>query len=432
MEELPSHLLVDILSRLADSTDLARCRLACSTLRSLSYGVTAVHVTCSPDRFLRSRNPATADDLVPFKSLVANLASLLSSSLLSLCLSVHHPPSASGEDDPDESDDFHLTAVDFLSQWIPVLASRLTSLSISDYWIQSCWRRSLALGFISDHCGNLLCLELKNAWLSVEHLKPMLKLTALTLEFVRLEDENLNKLNAGFPSLQGLKLIMVGGLKNPKISLPHLRVCHWTVSNYPHSLTIDAPELIELNLTCVEPRSLVLKTPSLLKLNLEIKKPSGIIQFGGLLNLESLRMVTSDLQILMQLFKGCKAVRKLELDAPEYSDKCTTKTFTFEDLLISFPCMDDLKLGPCIINNCFEPQCLRMPVECRKLKHLEVHLPPFDLDFSFMACMLSFCLPNCLVAILIHADVSTIDRTHFVSKCSSSFPRMRWKWGMWK
>ncbi|KAH7657540.1 RNI-like protein [Dioscorea alata] len=289
-----------------------------------------------------------------------------------------------------------------------------------------------ALFHLQIYCDNLRSLELKNAWLSVERMKPMLKLTALALEFIRLEDENLDKLNAAFPSLQVLKLIKVGGLKYPKIRLPHLRVCHWTVSNYPYSLTIDAPELIELNLTCVEPRSVVLKTPSLLKLNLEINKPSGIIQLDGLLNLESLRMVASDVQCLIKLFKGCKAVRKLELDALEYSDKCTTGTFTFEDLLISFPGMNDLKLGPRIINNCFEPRCLKMPVEWQKLKYLEVHLSPFDLDFSFMVCILNFCLPNCLVTILFHADVSTIDRTQFVSKCSSSFARIRLKWGMWK
>lgn len=55
-------------------------------------------------------------------------------------------------------------------------------------------------------------LELKNAWLSVDGLKPMAMLTSLTVEFIRLDDEGLNRTNDCFPSLQVLNLISVGGL----------------------------------------------------------------------------------------------------------------------------------------------------------------------------------------------------------------------------
>lgn len=57
---------------------------------------------------------------------------------------------------------------------------------------------------------SLLELELKNAWLSVDGLNPMLKLTNLTLEFIRLQDEDLTMVNYSFPYLQVLNLIGVG------------------------------------------------------------------------------------------------------------------------------------------------------------------------------------------------------------------------------
>ena len=48
---------------------------------------------------------------------------------------------------------------------------------------------------------SLLELEVKNAWLSVDGLNAMPTLTSLTLEFIRLDDEDLNKVNNFFPCL---------------------------------------------------------------------------------------------------------------------------------------------------------------------------------------------------------------------------------------
>ncbi|KAK9267271.1 hypothetical protein L1049_009693 [Liquidambar formosana] len=63
----------------------------------------------------------------------------------------------------------------------------------SDFWVQSCWRRSEVLVLISSCCHGLLNLEVKNAWLLMDGLNPMPALTSLTLEFIRLDDEDLNK-----------------------------------------------------------------------------------------------------------------------------------------------------------------------------------------------------------------------------------------------
>nr|DAD23588.1 TPA_asm: hypothetical protein HUJ06_025051 [Nelumbo nucifera] len=52
-------------------------------------------------------------------------------------------------DADDESDDLYLTMVNFVSQWLLAISGQLKSLAISDFWIQSCWRRSEVLSLIA-------------------------------------------------------------------------------------------------------------------------------------------------------------------------------------------------------------------------------------------------------------------------------------------
>ncbi|XP_008782498.1 F-box/LRR-repeat protein At4g29420 [Phoenix dactylifera] len=439
MEDLPPPLLLDILNRLSDSADVARCRLVSRTLRSLSYQVSSVNVLCSRDRFLRSRAPETRDRTLPFKSLVANLVSLHSAALDSLSIGVERPSAAGAaweEDDFDDADDLHLTAVGFLSRWLPLVGGRLRSLSISDFWIQSCWRRSGALGLISDLCYNLVNLEVRNAWLSVEGLKPMQKLTTLTMEFIRLDDEDLEKVNKCFPSLEVLNLIGVGGLKEPKICLSKLRICCWTVSNFPLSLTIQAPNLVELQLKCVEPKVLHLCAPSLTNFSLILKRPSGLIKVERFLNLRSLSIESLDIRSLAEVLLSSKTVKKLELEAP----RCTkadesSNTISFIDLMSAFPNMDELNLGPGVWYE-LQKTCglgdLRISCELGSLKKLTVRLPLLECDTALLFFILNHCSPCCEVAILIHADAESATRECISSKCTSNFPKIRWKWGMWK
>ncbi|KAG6413887.1 hypothetical protein SASPL_126602 [Salvia splendens] len=163
------------------------------------------------------------------------------------------------DDVEDEDDDLFLTYVNFLRAWLPNVCRHLKSISISDFWVQSCWRRTDMLSLISSYCSKLVELEVKNAWLSVDGLTPMPNLTVLTLEFIRLDDENLEKVNDSFPFLKVLNLIGVGGLKEPKVHLMHLRTCHWSVSNAPTSIPVIAPSLVDLTLTCVKPNHLFIE-----------------------------------------------------------------------------------------------------------------------------------------------------------------------------
>ncbi|XP_022729915.1 F-box/LRR-repeat protein At4g29420-like isoform X2 [Durio zibethinus] len=173
MEDLPPPLLVEILTRLNDSTDLARCRLASKTLNSLSNEVHYVNLLCTFSRYLKSRSPETKAHVTSFKAIFNNLvreARCLNSISIGVDKSLRDIPY---DDVDDESDDLYLTDVGFVKEWLPKVCGELRKLSISDFWIQSCWRKSEVLSFISSCCNGLIELELKNAWLSVDGLNPM-------------------------------------------------------------------------------------------------------------------------------------------------------------------------------------------------------------------------------------------------------------------
>ncbi|WCJ42220.1 F-box/RNI-like superfamily protein [Euphorbia peplus] len=194
MDDLPPALLVEILSRLSDSSDLARSRLVSKTFNSLSYEVRSINLLCTLSRYLKSRSPETRHVTAPFKAIFNRLVANCSSSLEAISIGVGKPLCGISYDDmEDESDDLYLTDVKFVKEWLWIVSGRLRRLSVSDFWIQSCWRRSEILALLSDCCHHLVDLELKNAWLSIDGLKPMPTLTSLTLESIRLDDEDLSK-----------------------------------------------------------------------------------------------------------------------------------------------------------------------------------------------------------------------------------------------
>lgn len=282
--------------------------------------------------------------------------------------------------------------------------------------------------------GNLLNLTVRNAWLSVDGLKSMPKLITLTLEFIRLDDEHLDMVNQCFPSLEVLNLIGVGGLKEPKIRLLQLKVCHWTVSNYPLLLAIHAPNLTQLKLHCVDPKTLVVETPLLSHLDLKIRKPGNIVNAAKLSNLKYVSLESSYLCTLAKLLCN-KSVEKLELDVPQgiESDELS-ETFTVMDLVTAFPNIHDLTLGPGAwlkLEKSFGCQGVGPSCKWRKLKKLMIHLPLYY-DFTFISFMLNLCVPFSTVILLIHGDVPIAGQNHIISRCKSNFPKIIWKWGMWR
>ncbi|KAE9448744.1 hypothetical protein C3L33_19357, partial [Rhododendron williamsianum] len=207
--DLPKELIINILRRLY-SDDLACCRLVSKTFFDISTEFRSINLLCPLDRYTNSGQPIT-----PFKEIVKDL--ILSMGDVDY-ISIGVEERAKHKSLDKKLDDLHLT-------------------------------EALAAEY-GRVCTNLHELVLKNAWLSTNGLSSaMLKLTSLTLACVRLDDEDLDKVNSCCPSLRILKLILVEGLKEPRIDLLHLRKCQYVGSSFETTARlqlIHAPNLTRI------------------------------------------------------------------------------------------------------------------------------------------------------------------------------------------
>ncbi|KAE8658186.1 F-box/LRR-repeat protein [Hibiscus syriacus] len=401
MDDLPPYLAVEILSRITDSADLGRCRIASKSLNSLTREVRSVNLLCTLSRYLKSRSPATKDHVTPFKAIFNNIVGI-AQCLKAISIGVDKSlGNISYDDVDDESDYLYLTDVGFVKEWLPKVCGDLGKLSISDFWIQSCWRKSQILSLISSSCNSLMELELKNAWLSVDGLNPMTKLTSFTLEFIRLEDEDVNKVNDCFPSLPVLNLVGVGGLKDPKIRLLHLKSCFWTVSNAPLSLTIVAPNLVKLRLKCIKPKSLVLDAPLLSDFYLSVEEAYDF-RVKEFRNLENLHLESSSL-----------------CSPPWHVSICVTS----------------LNVGPgawCEVENCFREGGLEDRNALKELAEIVANLVVRDIEVTlpFIFSILDKCTNLSDMAILFHPKGDFRVASSLIPRCTAYRPRVKWRWGI--
>ncbi|PNX73058.1 hypothetical protein L195_g028956 [Trifolium pratense] len=444
MENLPSPLVIEILSRLKDSTDLARCRVVSNTLNEASYEVRSLTLVCSMSRYLKSRSPETKHLITPFKTVLKNLV-LRSPNLESVSLGVDRSLGGISFDDvEDESDDLHLTDFNFIQDWLPSLSKSIKSLSVSDFWVQSCWRQSQALSLISSTCHCLVQLVVRNAWLVVDGLCLMPTLTHLTLEFVRLDDEDLNMLNTCFPNLTLLNLIGVGGLKEPKINLPHLRTCQWSVSNAPLSLNISAPSLVDFHLKCIKPRLLFLEAPSLSNFNLSLENTDELVLKNcGNIQCLQLEVECFSLGYILSMFQRCVAVERLSLDFVRKTPRVVdvgadqVREFGLDMLLNYFPNIRYLSLGSeawRVMESSFCRGRLENGIETKTLKELVAYIVVLEIEFTlaFIFSVLDKCTQLGGVSLLIHSDVDPCVAGNLISACRTKFPGVRWRWGIWK
>lgn len=150
MDELPPELLVKILNRLNDSADLARCRVASKSMSSIWREVRSVNLICSASRYSKSRSNAA---VTPFKTVFKSLIED-SRNIVSVSVGVDKALSGMSFDDliDEDSDELYLTDIKFTQEWLPRVREDLEILSISDFWIQSCWRKSDILALVSSNC----------------------------------------------------------------------------------------------------------------------------------------------------------------------------------------------------------------------------------------------------------------------------------------
>lgn len=378
----------------------------------------------------------------PFKTIFRNLIENNDVQIESVCIGVDNELRGLVYDDvEDDSDDLFLTESGFVEDWVRRIGEGLRVLSVSDFWVQSCWRRSFVLAIVSSYCHSLLELEVKNAWLSVDGLNPMPMLTKLTLEFIRLEDEYLNRLNECFPGLQVLNLIGVGGLTDPKIHLLNLKAFRWTVSNAPKTLTICAPNLASLELKCVKPVILYVSAPLLSHFHLSLERADKFV-VDELKTLKTLHLESSDLCYLLCRFPYNTTIQNLILDSPKCGPVEMTK-FSLLKLFNVFPNVSCLTLGSGVCSELMMcpsaplapmAESLRARSILKGLKQIIAYLVLGDTDItlSFISYVLGKCSNLSDMALLIHRDVDSSVASSLISSCVTQCSRVRWRWGTWK
>ncbi|XP_066308256.1 F-box/LRR-repeat protein At4g29420-like [Miscanthus floridulus] len=412
---LSAAVLADVLGRVADAGDIAACRLASRALLAASYLCPPASTSAPPTGAAAGARAGA----VPPRSARPLRTSPRFSGVTSGPCRLTRPM---GRVPP-------MTRCAEVAAWAATSAAAvLRELEIADYWPQACWRKAeaLPLPLISHYCQNLVKLGLKNAWLSVEGLKKMPDLIHLTLEFIRLDDEDLNQLNECFPCLHTLNLIGVGGLKDPKIHLLHVKACRWEVSNVPRSLVVHAPDLVFLELKCIRPDTLILDSPSLSTLKLTIDKLGATVRVDGLLRLTNLRIESLDFSSLFPVFIDNRGIRTLELELPESASQYELLEAVNPDYLLRMlASISEVKLAPRF--SCELKLCLAL---CKGsqfgscLKKLLIHVPQPG-SCSHLLPLFEICAPLCEVTVLFHAESADAVRQGAISVCMQNFPDIR-------
>lgn len=256
----------------------------------------------------------------------------------------------------------------------------------------------------------------------------MPRLTSLTLVFIRLDDEDLEKVNECCPHLQFLSLMDVGGLKRPCIHLSRLKTLFWRVSNTPISLSVHAPNLTALHLSCIEPKFLSLETPCVTLLDLMIKIPSGDIKFRHFQNLINLRFNTWDYSKLFSILSGAHTVKTLGLDVPDedVSPELESWAIMISDFVDLFCGLEELKLvGAAKYLICGGNEDVKL---C--LKRLVIQVTESDFyDFGDISEVLKMYTP-CEVALVFPADMDSnaaAAKKDVLDKYARKFPEFRWR-----
>uniref|UniRef100_A0A803QTV7 Uncharacterized protein n=1 Tax=Cannabis sativa TaxID=3483 RepID=A0A803QTV7_CANSA len=119
----------------------------------MSYEVRSLNHLCTLSSYLKSRSrDATSPQVMTFKIAFKDLVRRLSK-LESVSIAVEKSLGRRSYDEvEDDDDDLYLTEPSFINDWLPEIGGRLKSISITDFWSQSSWRRSEALTLISLFC----------------------------------------------------------------------------------------------------------------------------------------------------------------------------------------------------------------------------------------------------------------------------------------
>ncbi|PWA60868.1 hypothetical protein CTI12_AA341070 [Artemisia annua] len=156
MDKLPEPLFLEILSRLDDLADVSRCRIASKTFVTACPHFRSINHQCTLKQYLNSRpSTVSSSSKVSKLKVVETVRIGIDNELRDL----------SYRDVEDESDDMYLTDGEFVKLWLLRVSGEMKSLSISDFWLQSCRRRSVLLSLVSSYCKFFIYANLNLAFI---------------------------------------------------------------------------------------------------------------------------------------------------------------------------------------------------------------------------------------------------------------------------
>ncbi|KAJ0591505.1 putative F-box protein AUF1 [Helianthus annuus] len=357
MDKLPESLLLEILSRLDNSADVASCRVASKAFNNVFPDLRSINLLCSCPWCGTSGSVSPSCFKKAFLDLISKLRVVES-----VCIGLHD---AIGVDPVDE---------EFLKEWLPRVSQTLKSLSL--------FRLPLnVLPLISKYCHNLVELNLGYGWLSVYNLNPMPILTTLTLAHSSLEEQDLNQLNKCFPNLQVLNLVGITGLKDPKIHLLNLQTCHWTqFHKQPSSLTLITPNLITLRIECLCYTAIYIEAPMLSHFHLSVDEHPGAGAFitQKFENLKTLCLESFYVGFLLSAFPTTKTLETLILESRNKAPRhARDSNLTLGKLFKVFPNVSSLRINSCAwseLEACSNPEGWDILDGRIGLKTIHVHI----------------------------------------------------------
>ncbi|XP_076895113.1 F-box/LRR-repeat protein At4g29420-like [Bidens hawaiensis] len=412
MDTLSDSLLLQILSRLADSADVARCRVTSKAFNSVFPGLRSINIRCSAREWFRKSGPRVSMKQV-FVDLISKLETVESVSIV-----LEHTFFVDDDD------------LDFAMAWLPVVSQSLKSLTVSGLP-----RGSHVHSLVFFYCQKLVNLKLVHADLSVNNLNPMPMLTSLTLESVDWFDQHLIKWNTCFPNLQDLKMVDVAGLTGPVIHLLNLHTCHLNVISYPPALTLIAPNLIALTVRCQTPNAVHVEAPMLSSFHLHLIA-AGTFTAKKFNNLKTLWLDSRLLTSFLSEFPIIKTVENLTLDCSGYltEDVLPDTKLSLAKVFMVFPNVTSLCINP---GAWVALEAYRAGWDimdgAKGLKTLRAYMmlgKPL-LTFKYVASVLEQCVDLSEVSMLIHCDVSAAKSKSFMSVCKARWPGLKWRWGIW-
>ncbi|CAM6059070.1 unnamed protein product [Sphagnum tenellum] len=445
-EVLPECLVVEIMNRVQDARELAKCCVVSKGLRQAVQNVLFVQLICLKKYYMEARTGPLVR--VPFKQAVMNMVQQVKR-IEHLKLEIEPEMQANPfQKDEIHLKDFWLSEPYFVIAWAQAVGPSLQHLSLVDYGQQAIMCTTPIIRILAETCPLLKTLELRNMFLDTRDCPVLPHMTGLTLRCIKMMGKGLTDINKCMPALNMLAVVSVFGVEEAKITSEYMQVMCLGLSTKAKTVELNLPNVCKLQLKMACPDSLWVSAPSLAYVAVCMEKREGaLVEFEKISNLKELLFGASHFCTLTRLIRNNPLLGKVFLDVPcmELGDDGRWEGVLpdvplmipdMKELDASCPCLHTLSIGPGLwysLETGFEnkPNEGEMFKKWPSLKHLIVHIIVLKMDTCLSVLrLISAAVPSLqTLEIYIHAD-SPVDADHVLLECEEhiAFPFKSGKW----